>query len=108
MHIKFAVVYVLFIQKAKFTEVNIFEYNEKVHYLITTKNKWPQILKHRGKQKNIGVYFGPYPTAGIVDKTINSLQKAFFGFVIMNYDITSFLSNTLRNNRAYSSRSTCN
>ena len=47
------------------------------YILITTKNKWPQILKHRGKQKKIGVYFGPYPSAGVVDKTINSLQKAF-------------------------------
>ena len=47
------------------------------YILITTKNKWPQILKHRGKQKKIGVYFGPYPSAGVVDKTINSLQRAF-------------------------------
>ena len=47
------------------------------YILITTKNKWPQILKHRGKQKKIGIYFGPYSSAGIVDKTINSLQKAF-------------------------------
>ena len=29
------------------------------------------------RDRNIGVYFGPYPSAGIVDKTINSLQKAF-------------------------------
>ena len=47
------------------------------YILISSKNKWPQILKHRGKQKNIGIYFGPYPSAGSVDKTINSLQKAF-------------------------------
>jgi excinuclease ABC subunit C len=47
------------------------------YILITTKNKWPQILKHRGKQKKIGVYFGPYPSARVVDKTINSLQRAF-------------------------------
>jgi len=47
------------------------------YILITTKNKWPQILKHRGKQKKIGVYFGPYSSAGVVDKTINSLQRAF-------------------------------
>ena len=47
------------------------------YILITTKKKWPQILKHRGKQKKIGIYFGPYPSAGTVDKTINSLQKAF-------------------------------
>ena len=47
------------------------------YILITNENKWPQILKHRGKQKNNGIYFGPYPSAGVVDKTINSLQKAF-------------------------------
>ena len=47
------------------------------YILISSKNKWPQILKHRGKQKNIGIYFGPYSSAGSVDKTINSLQKAF-------------------------------
>ena len=47
------------------------------YILISLKNKWPQILKHRGKQKNIGIYFGPYPSAGDVDKTINSLQKSF-------------------------------
>jgi len=47
------------------------------YILITTKNKWPQILKHRGKQKKIGIYFGPYSSAGVVNKTINSLQKAF-------------------------------
>ena len=47
------------------------------YILITTKNKWPQILKHRGKQKKIGIYFGPYSSAGVVDKTINSLQRAF-------------------------------
>jgi len=47
------------------------------YILITTKKKWPQILKHRGKQKKIGIYFGPYSSAGVVDKTINSLQKVF-------------------------------
>jgi len=47
------------------------------YILITTKKKWPQIIKHRGKQKKDGVYFGPYPSPGVVDKTISSLQKAF-------------------------------
>ena len=47
------------------------------YILVTTKKKWPQIIKHRGKQKKDGVYFGPYPSPGVVDKTINSLQKAF-------------------------------
>jgi len=47
------------------------------YILLTTKSKWPQILKHRGKQKKNGVYFGPYSSAGVVEKTINSLQKAF-------------------------------
>ena len=30
------------------------------YILISTKNKWPQILKHRGKQKNIGIYWSYY------------------------------------------------
>ena len=47
------------------------------YILITNRNKWPQILKHRGKQKKNSIYFGPYPSARIVDQTINSLQKAF-------------------------------
>ena len=47
------------------------------YILITSKHKWPQILKHRGKQKEIGTYFGPYPSAGAVDETISSIQKAF-------------------------------
>ena len=47
------------------------------YILITNRNKWPQILKHRGKQKKNSIYFGPYPSVGIVEKTINSLQKVF-------------------------------
>ena len=47
------------------------------YILISSKNKWPQISKHRGSQKTNGDYFGPYPSAGAVDTTINSLQKAF-------------------------------
>ena len=47
------------------------------YILITNKNKWPQISKHRGKQKKNGIYFGPYPSVGVVEKTINSLQKVF-------------------------------
>ena len=47
------------------------------YILITNKNKWPQISKHRGKQKKNGIYFGPYPSVGIVEKTINSIQKVF-------------------------------
>ena len=47
------------------------------YILINTKKKWTQIIKHRCKQKKDGVYFGPYPSPGVVDKTISSLQKAF-------------------------------
>ena len=65
------------------------------YILITNKNKWPQISKHRGKQKKNGIYFGPYPSARIVDQTINSLQKAFLvliktGFAANEARVSSF------------------
>ena len=55
------------------------------YILITNKNKWPQISKHRGKQKKNGIYFGPYPSVGIVEKTINSLQKVFLIIALVRY-----------------------
>jgi excinuclease ABC subunit C len=37
----------------------------------------PQILKHRGARTRKGDYFGPFASAGAVDRTINMLQRAF-------------------------------
>src|SRR6202022_1855861 len=37
----------------------------------------PQILKHRGAQTRPGRYFGPFASAGAVNRTITALQRAF-------------------------------
>lgn len=37
----------------------------------------PQLLKHRGARKKKGSYFGPFASAGSVNRTITALQKAF-------------------------------
>ncbi|MBB4658777.1 excinuclease ABC subunit UvrC [Parvularcula dongshanensis] len=45
--------------------------------LIATDHAVPQILKHRGVQKRPGQYFGPFASAGAVNRTLNTMQKAF-------------------------------
>ncbi|GGY39136.1 excinuclease ABC subunit UvrC [Parvularcula lutaonensis] len=45
--------------------------------LIAKDHDFPQILKHRGAQKRPGEYFGPFASAGAVNKGIDTLQKAF-------------------------------
>ena len=45
--------------------------------LIPTENEAPQLLKHRGKRRLKGHYFGPFASGYSVDKTIATLQKAF-------------------------------
>lgn len=47
------------------------------YILLRDKHKWPQITKHRGAQKRDGVYYGPFASAGAVNRTLNILQKAF-------------------------------
>lgn len=47
------------------------------HILITTKDEWPQMLKHRGARKRKGEYFGPFASAAAVNETLAVLQKAF-------------------------------
>ncbi len=37
----------------------------------------PQITKHRGARNQKGDYFGPFASAGAVNRTINMLQRAF-------------------------------
>jgi len=47
-------------------------------YILITGDHWaPQILKHRGAQSRPGRYFGPFASAGAVDRTITALQRAF-------------------------------
>ena len=45
--------------------------------MITSDHEWPQITKHRGARNRKGNYYGPFASAGSVNATINSLQKAF-------------------------------
>lgn len=47
------------------------------YILIAQDHDAPQITKHRGARRRKGKYFGPFAAAWAVDKTINSLQKAF-------------------------------
>ncbi len=47
------------------------------YILITANHDYPQILKHRGAQTPEGSYFGPFASAGAVNRTITALEKAF-------------------------------
>ncbi|TYC64657.1 excinuclease ABC subunit UvrC [Stappia sp. BW2] len=47
------------------------------YILVTGDHESPAIVKHRGARKRKGDYFGPFASAGAVDRTINALQKAF-------------------------------
>ncbi len=47
-------------------------------YIVLTKNhRAPGLFKHRGARSQKGDYFGPFASAGAVNHTINSLQRAF-------------------------------
>ncbi|NRB16498.1 MAG: excinuclease ABC subunit UvrC [Rhodobacteraceae bacterium] len=45
--------------------------------LLGKSHDFPQIKKHRGARKEKGSYFGPFASAGAVNRTLNQLQKAF-------------------------------
>jgi excinuclease ABC subunit C len=47
------------------------------YILITGGHTAPQILKHRGARTHPGDYFGPFASAGAVNRTITALQRAF-------------------------------
>ncbi|MEM7525438.1 MAG: excinuclease ABC subunit UvrC [Pseudomonadota bacterium] len=47
------------------------------HILIGADHGFPAIEKHRGARKKTGRYFGPFASAGAVNRTLNQLQKAF-------------------------------
>jgi len=47
------------------------------YILIARDHEAPQILKHRGARSRKGEYFGPFASAGAVNRTINMLQRAF-------------------------------
>jgi len=45
--------------------------------LLREDHPFPQLLKHRGAKTTKGVYFGPFASAGAVNRTLNTLQRAF-------------------------------
>lgn len=47
------------------------------YILITGDHDFPQITKHRGAKRRKGEYFGPFASAGNVNRTIAALQRAF-------------------------------
>ncbi len=47
------------------------------YILIARDHPAPQIVKHRGARKRGGDYFGPFASAGAVNRTINTLQRVF-------------------------------
>ncbi|SFG67213.1 excinuclease ABC subunit UvrC [Sulfitobacter dubius] len=45
--------------------------------LVTADHDYPQIKKHRGAKKEKGSYYGPFASAGAVNRTLNQLQRVF-------------------------------
>jgi len=45
--------------------------------LVTKDHEFPQIKKHRGAKKEKGAYYGPFASAGAVNKSLNQLQRVF-------------------------------
>ncbi len=47
------------------------------YILLRFDHDFPQLVKHRGRKKAKGIYFGPFPSAGDVNRTLSVLQKVF-------------------------------
>ena len=47
------------------------------YILLTGGTDWPQLIKHRGARSAPGEYFGPFASAGAVNRTLAALQRAF-------------------------------
>lgn len=62
------------------------------YIFIDTSHPYPRITKHRGAQKKKGAYFGPFASAGAVNATLATLQKAF----LLRPCTDSFFSNRSR------------
>src|SRR6056297_1037232 len=45
--------------------------------LVAKDHPYPVIKKHRGAKKQKGAYYGPFASAGAVNRTLNQLQRVF-------------------------------
>ena len=59
--------------------------------LVTRDHPFPMIRKHRGAKTDKGDYYGPFASAGAVNRTLNQLQKAF---LLRNCTDASFAART--------------
>ena len=59
--------------------------------LVSKEHAYPQIKKHRGAKKEKGDYYGPFASAGAVNRTLNQLQKVF---LLRNCSDATFESRT--------------
>ncbi|PYG30459.1 excinuclease ABC subunit UvrC [Pelagimonas varians] len=59
--------------------------------IVVTDHEYPMIKKHRGAKKEGGQYFGPFASAGAVNRTLNQLQR---GFQLRNCNDAMFASRT--------------
>ena len=47
------------------------------YIFISSEHDFPRLEKHRGQKKRSGNYYGPFASAGAVNRTLNTLQKVF-------------------------------
>ena len=47
------------------------------YILITADHAWPRVTKYRGTRSAKGEYYGPFASAGAVNRTLNWLERAF-------------------------------
>ncbi|MFZ1727191.1 MAG: excinuclease ABC subunit UvrC [Albidovulum sp.] len=59
--------------------------------LVSHEHAFPQIKKHRGAKKEKGEYYGPFASAGSVNRTLNQLQRVF---LLRNCSDTMFSGRT--------------
>jgi excinuclease ABC subunit C len=45
--------------------------------VLSADHPFPQLAKHRGAQTRKGAYFGPFASAGAVNQSVQTLQRAF-------------------------------
>ena len=60
--------------------------------LLSADHPYPQIAKHRGAQTRKGSYFGPFASAGAVNHSVQTLQRAF----LLRNCTNSFFANRTR------------
>ncbi|MBS9717522.1 excinuclease ABC subunit UvrC [Pseudohalocynthiibacter aestuariivivens] len=59
--------------------------------LVAKDHRFPQIKKHRGRKAEKGDYYGPFASAGAVNRTLNQLQRVF---LLRNCSDTTFENRT--------------